>query len=83
MVQREVEKPWNQSLLKQAVPSNYMYVDPLPFARSYQLEALEMAMKQSTIVFLETRSGKTLVAIMLLRSYAYLLRKPSPFIAVS
>uniref|UniRef100_A0A2N9FEH6 Uncharacterized protein n=1 Tax=Fagus sylvatica TaxID=28930 RepID=A0A2N9FEH6_FAGSY len=56
--------------------------DPLPFARSYQLEALEMAMKQNTVVFLETGSGKTLIAIMLLRSYAYLLRKPSRYIAV-
>ncbi|KAJ8753073.1 hypothetical protein K2173_011841 [Erythroxylum novogranatense] len=55
---------------------------PVPFARSYQLEALEMALKQNTIVFLETGSGKTLIAIMLLRNYAYLLRKPSPFIAV-
>ncbi|KAK3028012.1 hypothetical protein RJ639_040011, partial [Escallonia herrerae] len=56
--------------------------DPLPFARSYQLEALEKAIEQNTIVYLETGSGKTLIAIMLLRSYAYLLRKPSPFIAV-
>lgn len=56
--------------------------DPLPFARSYQLEALEAAIKKNTIVFLETGSGKTLIAIMLLRSCAYLLRKPSPFIAV-
>ncbi|KAM7525882.1 hypothetical protein LguiA_015784 [Lonicera macranthoides] len=56
--------------------------DHLPFARSYQLEALEKAIKQNTIVFLETGSGKTLIAIMLLRSYAYLLRKPSPYIAV-
>nr|AXY97465.1 Dicer-like 2 [Populus tomentosa] len=56
--------------------------DPLPFARSYQLEALEKALKHNTIVFLETGSGKTLIAIMLLRSYAYLLRKPSRFIAV-
>ncbi|CAK9167068.1 unnamed protein product, partial [Ilex paraguariensis] len=56
--------------------------DPLPFARSYQLEALEKAIKQNTIVFLETGSGKTLIAIMLLRSYAYLLRKPLPYIAV-
>ncbi|XP_019419125.1 PREDICTED: endoribonuclease Dicer homolog 2-like isoform X2 [Lupinus angustifolius] len=54
----------------------------LPFARSYQLEALEKAIKENTIVFLETGSGKTLIAIMLLRSYAYLLRKPSPYIAV-
>ncbi|KAG6645299.1 endoribonuclease Dicer homolog 2-like isoform X1 [Carya illinoinensis] len=57
-------------------------VDPLPFARSYQLEALEIAIKRNTVVFLETGSGKTLIAIMLLRSYAYLLRKPSSFIAV-
>jgi ERCC4-related helicase len=42
-----------------------------------------MAMKQNTIVFLEIGSSKTLVAIMLLRSYAYLFgRKPSPFIVV-
>ncbi|KAL7586046.1 endoribonuclease Dicer homolog 2 [Lactuca sativa] len=56
--------------------------DQLPFARSYQIEALEQAIKQNTIVFLETGSGKTLIAIMLLRHYAYLLQKPSPFIAV-
>ncbi|KAJ7978287.1 Endoribonuclease Dicer-like [Quillaja saponaria] len=56
--------------------------NPVPFARSYQLEALEKAIKQNTIVFLETGSGKTLIAIMLLRSYAYLLRKPSSFIAI-
>ena len=49
---------------------------------SYQLDALEMAMKQNTIVFLETGSGKTLIAIMLLRSYAHLLRKPSTSLAV-
>ncbi|XP_022776009.1 endoribonuclease Dicer homolog 2-like isoform X2 [Durio zibethinus] len=56
--------------------------DPLPFARSYQLEAFEKAIEQNTITYLETGSGKTLIAIMLLRSYAYLIRKPSPFYAV-
>ncbi|KAK3028008.1 LOW QUALITY PROTEIN: hypothetical protein RJ639_040007, partial [Escallonia herrerae] len=52
------------------------------YPNGYQLEALEKAIEQNTIVYLETGSGKTLMAIMLLRSYAYLLRKPSPFIAV-
>ncbi|ESQ49771.1 hypothetical protein EUTSA_v10019898mg [Eutrema salsugineum] len=55
---------------------------PLSFARSYQVEALEKAIKQNTIVFLETGSGKTLIAIMLLRNYAYLFRKPSPCFSV-
>ncbi|CAK8563398.1 unnamed protein product [Lathyrus sativus] len=56
--------------------------DTLSFARSYQLEALDRAIRENTIVYLETGSGKTLIAIMLLRSYAYYLRKPSPYIAV-
>ncbi|XP_062084109.1 endoribonuclease Dicer homolog 2 [Humulus lupulus] len=62
--------------------SQEISADALPFARSYQLEALESGIKQNTIVYLETGSGKTLIAIMLLRSYAHLLRKPSPYIAV-
>ena len=49
---------------------------------SYQLEALDNAIRENTIVYLETGSGKTLIAIMLLRSYAHQLRKPSPYIAV-
>ncbi|XP_021890882.1 endoribonuclease Dicer homolog 2-like [Carica papaya] len=56
--------------------------DPLSFARSYQVEALEKAIKQNTIVFLETGSGKTMISIMLLRSYAHLFRKPSRNFAV-
>ncbi|KAL8517841.1 hypothetical protein ACS0TY_009230 [Phlomoides rotata] len=59
-----------------------LVADTVPFARSYQLEALEMALKQNTLVYFETGTGKTLIAIMLLRSYAHLLRKPSPYIAV-
>ncbi|KAB2599017.1 endoribonuclease Dicer-like protein 2 [Pyrus ussuriensis x Pyrus communis] len=42
--------------------------DPLPFARNYQLEAMEAAIK-NTIVFLETASEETLIGIMLLRTY--------------
>ncbi|MFS7938541.1 putative P-loop containing nucleoside triphosphate hydrolase [Helianthus anomalus] len=49
---------------------------------SYQIEALAQAIKENTIVFLGMGSGKTLIAIMLLCHYAYLLKKPSPCIAV-
>ncbi|XP_029129825.1 endoribonuclease Dicer homolog 2 isoform X2 [Cajanus cajan] len=63
-------------------PQQKITRDVLPFARSYQLEALENAIRENTIVYLETGSGKTLIAVMLLRSYAHLLRKPSPFVAV-
>ncbi|CAI9762946.1 unnamed protein product [Fraxinus pennsylvanica] len=50
--------------------------------KSYELEPLEKALKGNTIVFLDTGSGKTLIATMLLHIYAHLIRKPSPFIAV-
>ncbi|RAL54473.1 hypothetical protein DM860_001601 [Cuscuta australis] len=63
-------------------PEEELKADVLPFARSYQLEALEKALKQNTLVFLETGSGKTLIAIMLLRTFGHLIRKPSPYIAV-
>ncbi|KAK1360690.1 hypothetical protein POM88_045164 [Heracleum sosnowskyi] len=53
------------------------------FARiCYQLDSLEMTIKQNAIVFLETGFCKTLIAIMLLRGYAHLLRKPSISLAV-
>ncbi|KAK1272022.1 hypothetical protein QJS04_geneDACA021027 [Acorus gramineus] len=58
------------------------YRDPHTIARGYQLEALEKAKKENTIVFLETGSGKTLIAVMLLKSYAHMIRKPSQHIAV-
>ncbi|KAG6529354.1 hypothetical protein ZIOFF_011551 [Zingiber officinale] len=56
--------------------------DPETFTCSYQLEVLEKAKKENTIIFLETGSGKTLIAVMLLRSYAFTIRKPSQHIAV-
>ncbi|KAJ7963397.1 Dicer [Quillaja saponaria] len=37
-------------------------------ARQYQLEVLEQAKKKNTIAFLETGSGKTLIAILLIKS---------------
>ncbi|XP_048324502.2 endoribonuclease Dicer homolog 2 isoform X1 [Ziziphus jujuba] len=78
MLQREDMEPVSMEI----DGSQQLSADSLPFARNYQLEALEKAIKQNTIVYLETGSGKTLIAIMLLRTYAHLLRKPSPYIAV-
>ncbi|PON59109.1 Endoribonuclease Dicer-like [Parasponia andersonii] len=79
MVQNKAMEPVNMEIERTQIQ---IPADALPFARSYQLEALESGIKQNTIVYLETGSGKTLIAIMLLRSYAHLLRKPSPYIAV-
>ncbi|KAG6483851.1 hypothetical protein ZIOFF_060637 [Zingiber officinale] len=50
--------------------------------RSYQLEVLEKAKKEKTIIFLETGFGKMLIAVMLLRSYAFAIQKPSQHIVV-
>ncbi|KAK1360663.1 Helicase ATP-binding domain-containing protein [Heracleum sosnowskyi] len=86
----EVDSSWNEDTVVDmlsiccllVVTAQQLSADHLPFARSYQLDALEMAIKQDTIVFLETSSGKTLIAIMLLHSYAHLLRKPLSSLAV-
>ncbi|CAN6449984.1 unnamed protein product [Victoria cruziana] len=42
--------------------------------RSYQLEAYEAALARNTIVWLETGSGKTMIAIMLMKEIARRLR---------
>jgi ERCC4-related helicase len=49
---------------------------------SYQLEVLEKAKQENTIVYLETGTGKTLIAAMLLQSIAHRIRKPSRNIVV-
>ncbi|XP_042432718.1 endoribonuclease Dicer homolog 2b-like [Zingiber officinale] len=56
--------------------------DPETFAHCYQLEVLEKAKKENTIVFLETGYGKMLIAVMLLHSYAFAIWKPSWDIAI-
>lgn len=48
------------------------YVILAPF--SYQLEAYEAALARNTIVWLETGSGKTMIAIMLMKEIARRLR---------
>ncbi|KAJ1294687.1 hypothetical protein BS78_01G164800 [Paspalum vaginatum] len=57
--------------------------DPQTLARWYQLEALERALAGNTLAFLETGSGKTLIAVLLLRAYAHRIRSaPPPSFAV-
>ncbi|KAL6599548.1 hypothetical protein ACP70R_045685 [Stipagrostis hirtigluma subsp. patula] len=56
-----------------ATPSS----DPQTLARWYQLEALERAVRENTVVFLETGAGKTLIAVLLLRAYAHRVRRPA------
>eukprot|EP00897_Mesotaenium_endlicherianum_P000763 jgi/Mesen1/10688/ME000009S10474 len=52
-------------------------------ARSYQHELLEIAEKRNTIAFLETGTGKTLIAVMLIRAKAMAFRSDNrAFLAI-
>ncbi|XP_071962974.1 endoribonuclease Dicer-like isoform X2 [Antedon mediterranea] len=44
--------------------------------RTYQVELLEAALKQNTIVCLQTGTGKTFIAVMLIKELAHQIRKP-------
>ncbi|BBN17070.1 endoribonuclease Dicer [Marchantia polymorpha subsp. ruderalis] len=58
------------------------FTDPRKKARGYQLEVLDRALEENTIIFLETGCGKTLIAVLLIDALSHLIRKPSLKIAV-
>ncbi|CAM6106501.1 unnamed protein product [Calypogeia fissa] len=63
-------------------PERRDYVEPRRKARRYQLEVLDKALEENTIIFLETGCGKTLIAVLWIEALSHLIRKPSKKIAV-
>ncbi|CAM6115089.1 unnamed protein product [Calypogeia fissa] len=63
-------------------PERRDYVEPRRKARIYQLEVLDKALEENTIIFLETGCGKTLIAVLWIEALSHLIRKPSKKIAV-
>ncbi|BFI23519.1 endoribonuclease Dicer [Marchantia polymorpha subsp. ruderalis] len=85
--QRTVEKPKKvngivkkvirkSSTVLEAEEDPSLVKDPEGKARRYQLEVLVEAQKRNTIVYLETGCGKTLIAVLLMKSLAQKLRIP-------
>ena len=58
-------------------PARTMSVPGTAFAaRNYQVELLEVALKKNTIVCLGTGTGKTFIAVLLIKEFAHTVVKP-------
>ena len=49
---------------------------PVFASRNYQVELLEVALKSNTIVCLGTGTGKTFIAVLLIKEFAHTVVKP-------
>ncbi|KAK3033196.1 hypothetical protein RJ639_036988 [Escallonia herrerae] len=56
--------------------------DPTKVARNYQMELCRKALKENIIVYLETGSGKTHIAVCLIYEMSHLIKKPEKNLCV-
>ncbi|KAL0315311.1 UNVERIFIED_CONTAM: Endoribonuclease Dicer4 [Sesamum radiatum] len=50
--------------------------DPRRIARKYQIDLCKKALEENIVVYLETGSGKTHIAVLLIYEMGHLIRKP-------
>ncbi|XP_047315679.1 endoribonuclease Dicer homolog 1 [Impatiens glandulifera] len=77
------EKNQDCNVKEEKKPQEHKEKVPKEEARQYQLDVLEQAKNQNTIAFLETGAGKTLIAVLLIKSInTELQRKNKKMLAV-
>ncbi|KAJ7535983.1 hypothetical protein O6H91_12G052400 [Diphasiastrum complanatum] len=73
-VRKKVKGNEDQNFELDGEEDNSLQVTAETIARRYQLDVLEKAVSGNIIVYLETGCGKTLIAVLLIRSLAHRLR---------